>query len=172
MLLIIHLFRHLLLVLLLTLLYGLLFGELLLWRTRLLLLQHHELLLLLEKGLELLLVQLVEELFAQNRHLNQVSWLNLVLLEHGGHLGLVGTDLLHGLLDLGGLGQLLLGEGGGVLDGWDAAFLFEGDLLSLGLLLSGEEASAWRYAEAGEHLRLLRNDHSVSVSHDLTQRAL
>lgn len=37
-----------------------------------LLLQHHQLLLLLEQGLELLLIELVEELFAQDRHLNQV----------------------------------------------------------------------------------------------------
>lgn len=37
-----------------------------------LLLQHHELLLLLEQSLELLLVELVEELLAQDRHLHQV----------------------------------------------------------------------------------------------------
>lgn len=42
-----------------------------------LLLEHHELLLLLQEGLKLLLVELIEELLAQYRHLNEV--LSLIL---------------------------------------------------------------------------------------------
>lgn len=49
-------------------------GRLLLFcRCRLLLLKHHELLLLLKKGLELLFIELVQEFLAEDWHLNQVA---------------------------------------------------------------------------------------------------
>ena len=116
------------LVLLVTLLLHRLLLSELLRLSGLLLLEHHELLLLLEQSLELLFVQLVQELFAQDWHLYEVSWLHLA----GGNLILAWTDdlvLLHGLLDLGGLAQLLLGERSG---SWrDAAFLLQSHLLLL-----------------------------------------
>ena len=51
----------------------------------LLLLKHHELLLLLEERLQLFFIQLIQELFTQNRHLNKLLaylTLRLVLIRH------------------------------------------------------------------------------------------
>ena len=106
--------QHLVLLLLLVGDVGELHGGsiLLLWHLLVLLLDHHQLLLLLEERLELLFVELIEEFFTQDWHLNDLLLLNtrvslvllldlhVLLLEHELLLLLL---LLHHLLNIIGL---------------------------------------------------------------------
>ena len=149
---------------------------------RLLLLEHHQLLLLFQESLKLLFVELVEEFLTENRHLHQVVWHVLILHQHLVHLSLITANLELLLQNL-----ILFGFGG--LGASNAA----SDLLVLGKLLFGEigrsrcnhllleclplaERSILRlrcsscigHTETSEHLTL-RHHHAVGISHSWSE---
>jgi hypothetical protein len=155
-----------------------------------LLLEHHELLLLLQEGLELLLVKLVEELLAQYRHLHEIlslilhgslellaahGWLELrcslrLALELWPFLGIPRRQPAHARLVRAS--RPLLGR-------WRHSLhrSVQSLIPLLGIArrfpladsLHGAGRATLRHAEAGEHLRLLRDDHVLDGAGRTTQ---